>query len=149
MLQKSGISDSISVYQENSYAFNIRAGWEWNTSLSKRWTVFYGGDLRYGYAFEKDEAIYFNAGYAQGTEQSANVFGLAPVLGIRFIINDRISLITEATFSVNYGIGERKQTFIPTPDLAMPELPDIVAPKTRSIFTTFSQPMALYFVFII
>lgn len=110
MLQKSGISDSISVYQENSYAFNIRAGWEWNTSLSKRWTVFYGGDLRYGYAFEKDEAIYFNAGYAQGTEQSANVFGLAPVLGIRFIINGRISLITEATFSVNYGIGERKQT---------------------------------------
>ncbi len=146
-LEKSSTFDSISVYQENDYSFSARIGWEWMSTLSKRWSVFYGGDLRYGYALAKDEAIFFNGGYAQGTEQSANVFGLAPVLGIRFNINDRISLITEATFSFNYGIGKNKQTFIPTPDLAMPEIPDVVAPTTRSVFTTFSQPLALYFVF--
>jgi len=146
--QPSPYGDS-AIYNYISNSLDTRLGWEFKSDLSKRWQVFYGLDLRYTIRSIKNEAVAFNGGYAIGVESHANVFGVAPVLGIRFKINERICLLTEANFSVNFAKYKDRNFYTPIPGLGSPPMEDKTAPNTKSFYTQFAQPIAVYFVFTI
>jgi len=140
-----GMVGDSNVYRRISNGIDSRLGWEFKSDLSKRWQAFYGLDFRFSMGKQRNEAAFFNGGYAVGFENQSTTYGVAPVLGFRFRVNDRISLLTEANFSFN--VSKFKTRNISTALTGYPDLPDEVAPDTRSIYTSFSQPIAIYFVF--
>ncbi|WP_343631967.1 hypothetical protein [Fluviicola sp.] len=140
-----GMVGDSSIYKRKSNSVDSRLGWEFKSELSKRWQVFYGLDFRLSIGSERNEAAFFNGGYAVGFENHSVTYGFAPVLGFRFRINNRISLLTEANFSVNFSKYKTRNIY--TPLSGFPDLPDEIAPNTKSVYTSFSQPIALYFVF--
>lgn len=144
--QSSPFGDS-AIYNRTSNSLDTRLGWEFKSDLSKRWQVFYGLDLRFSVRDFRNESSFFNGGYAYGFESNSKTYGIAPVLGFRFKLNDRISLLTEANFNFNLSKYKNKDFYTVIPGSGSPELPDEVAPNTRSIYTSFSQPLAVYFVF--
>ncbi len=147
--QPSPYGDS-AIFKDNSSTLDLRLGWEFKSELSKRWQVYYGLDFRFSFGNRKNEAAFFNGGYAVGFESHFTTVGLAPVLGFRFRINDRISLLTEANFSVNMSKYYKNRNFYtPIPGSGSPQLPDVTAPNTKSLYTQFAQPVAVYFVFTI
>lgn len=143
--QPSPFGDS-AVYRLISNSMDTRLGWEFKSELSKRWQVFYGLDFRFSFGNTKNEAAFFNGGYAYGFETHFTNFGFSPVLGFRFNINDRISLLTEANFSVNFSKYYKNRDFY-IPLAGNPEIPDKTSPDTKSFYTQFAQPIAIYFVF--
>lgn len=134
------------VYKSNSSSLDSRFGWEFKSDLSKRWQAHYGLDFRFSMGNEKNEANYFNGGYANGYESHFSILGLAPVLGFRFKLNERISLLTEANLSFNM-IKYYKNRHFYTPVNGSPPIADELHPDTKGFYTQFSQPLAIYFVF--
>jgi hypothetical protein len=100
-------------YNLNAYGFGARLGWEFYNDLSQRWQVFYGVDLNATYTYSKNDASYWSGNYAIGMEKKMEAYGLAPVLGFRFKLNNRLNLVTEANYSINYGITTLKNYSIP------------------------------------
>lgn len=138
-------NDSIQ-FNNRAVAISTRLGWEWEVDLTKRWQAFYGVDFRYIQRNQNNGANFFNGGYAVGNIVKSTTLGLSPILGVRLNINHRISLLAEASFSfyrLNYS--ETEQT---TPVQAgLPEQEDVVRPTTTSWYTTFQQPLSVFFVF--
>lgn len=145
--QPSPFGDS-TIYKDNSSSLDSRIGWEFKSELSKRWQAYYGLDFRFSFGNRKNESAFFNGGYAYGFESHFTTFGIAPVLGFRFRLNDRISLLTEANFSFNVSkYYNNRDFYTPVSGSGNPELPDKPTPDTKSIYTQFAQPIAIYFVF--
>lgn len=138
-------SDSL-MFVRNSYSIDFRIGWEFTNELSSRWQVYYGLDFRTSFSHSYNEARYYSGGYANGTESDNQILGIAPLLGFRFRITDRISLLTEANFSLNWAKTENRDFFTPV-NSTYPELPDEVDPTTNSVYTSFRQPLSIFFVF--
>ena len=134
------------IYENNSSALDSRLGWEFKSEISKRWQVYYGLDFRFSFGNTKDEATFFNGGYAYGYESHFTTVGFAPVLGFRFKLNDRISLLTEANFSFNISKNYKNRDFY-TPLAGYPPMADKTSPDTKNFYTQFSQPIAIYLVF--
>lgn len=128
-------------------SMDSRFGWEFKSVLTKRWQVFYGIDFGYSILNFKNEASYFSGGYAVGTESHAKTYSLAPVLGFRFKLTDRISLLTEANFSFNVSKSYKNRNFYTIYLPGYLEKPDHVTVDTWSIYTQFTQPLAIYFLF--
>jgi hypothetical protein len=135
-------------YQNKSYSFDARIGWEFYTDLSKSWQVFYGIDFRPSYSYSKNDAPYWNGGYANGAEDKTQVYGVAPLLGFRFKLTSRLSLSTEASFSVNLESYSGKRYYIPETS-QYPPVPDVIIPQRQKTYTNFSQPVSLILTFTI
>ncbi len=133
-------------YNNSSFEFDARIGWEFCEKLSKRWEVFYGLDFRPTYLYEKNDVRYWNGGYANGYEQTSKTYSLAPLLGFRFKLNDRLSLTTEASFSVSHFENQSRNYFIPVTD-QYPAKEDIVNPKNKGNYTNFTQPLFIIITF--
>lgn len=144
-LEITGMVGDSNIYHRITNGIDTRLGWEFKSELSKRWQVFYGLDVRFSAGKQRNEAAFFNGGYAVGFENHSTTYGFAPVLGFRFKLNNRISLLTETNFSFN--ITKYKTRNFYTPLSGYPSMPDEVAPNTRNIYTSFAQPIAIYFVF--
>ena len=94
-----------SYYQYDNYSLSISFGKEKQHQLSKRWIFYYGGDVAPFYKF------YGQDYYSNNTLQNKNKdqdFGLrlSPFLGIRFQINDRLYVATEALLRISYSRKE-------------------------------------------
>lgn len=133
-------------FERNSHSIDFRIGWEFKNELGKRWQVYYGLDFRTSIAHSYNEATYYSGGYANGTESDRQVFGLAPLLGFRFRVTERISLLAEASFSMNWTKNDSRDFYTPL-NSSYPERPDEEDPTTRSVYTSFSQPLSIFFVF--
>lgn len=133
-------------YHYTSRSFDSRIGWEFSNELSKRWQVFYGMDFRPSFSYTKDDAPYWNGGYANGSEEKSQNYAIAPVLGFRFRINQRLSLSTEASFSLNFQQSESKRYYLPVSSIYPPKN-DVIVPKAKTVFTGFSQPLSLFLTF--
>jgi hypothetical protein len=144
-LEITGMVGDSNIYHRVSNGIDTRLGWEFKSDLSKRWQVFYGLDFRFSMGKQRNEAAFFNGGYAVGFENHSTTYGVAPVLGFRFKINNRVSLLTEANFSFN--ITKYRTRNIYTPLSGYPDLPDEVAPNTKNIYTSFAQPISVFLVF--
>ncbi len=123
-------------------------GWEFCENLSKRWQVFYGADARTSVVFSKGNQEYENDYYVYGESSRAQVFAIAPLLGIRFRLTKRLSILTEASYSINWEKDNSNTyyTLVPSP---IPPYPPPTAPKsvTQSLtktYTAFSQPLSVF-----
>ncbi len=133
-------------YHNNSNSLNARIGWEFVSELSKRWQVFYGLDLRPALVYSKNDAVNFNGGYAQGDETKSQIYGVAPVLGFRFNLTNRLSIITETSFSINMQKDWEHKYFTPTSSAYPP--PMTYSPTTaQKMFSSYGQPLSVFIVF--
>lgn len=139
--------DSLKIkYYNRQSSFVLRIGYEFFQNLSRRWQVYYGADLTTSYSHQRNDAPYWNGGYANGQESTAKGFGLAPVLGVRFKMSKRISLITESSFLIQYSESSSFRYYLPVTGAYPPKAND---PKTtnKTIGTTFNYPLALILTF--
>jgi hypothetical protein len=131
-------------YHNLGYSLDFRLGWEFISELSKRWQLYYGLDFRPTLLYSKNDAPYWNGGYANGREFSSRILGFAPILGFRWRLNHRISLTTETSLALNFEQRKNRNYFIPVTS-QYPSLPDIEDPVEKKIYTSFSQPLSIIF----
>jgi hypothetical protein len=133
-------------YHSNAYSFNARIGWEFFNSIGKRWQVFYGLDFKPSIFYSKDDAPYWNGGYANGLETRSQLLGVGPMLGFRYKLTHRISLTTETSFSVIFEKATSRKYYIPVTS-QFPAKPDVTAPDTKKVYGNYSQPLSVIFTF--
>jgi hypothetical protein len=143
---RSAFAEDINKYNYESFNLNFRIGWEWKNEFSKRWQVFYGCDFRPSYFHIKDDAPFWNGGYANGYEQEVTNFGIAPLIGFRFRLNDRLSLSTETSLSFNYQ-SENLMYFYTPVTSDFPPKKDIKTDPVTRVFTSFGQPLMIFLTF--
>lgn len=127
-------------YKNKQQSFNYRLGFEHFEDISKRFQVFYGLDLLAGNSYQKNDAPYWNGGYANGIENKTASYGVAPLLGVRFKLNKRLSIFTESSLLVNVNDGWQKRYYIPV-DNTYPALPATPKARSKSVNTTFNFPL--------
>lgn len=129
-------------FYDRRNSFMLRAGYEFFQNLSQRWQVFYGADLSWNYTHSRNDTPFFTGGYANGTETTTNSYAFTPLLGLRFRINQRVSLTTETYFSVYSEETSSFRYYEPT-RASLPRKED--TPKTTSlgIKTSFTPPFFL------
>lgn len=133
-------------YLYNSFNIGVRVGWEFKNEISKRWQVFYGLDFRPSFQHTVDDASFWNGGYAYGIDYKVENYGIAPLLGFRFRLNERLSLSTETTFSINFQKQDITRYYTPiTSDYA--PTPNEVDPTMKAVFSSFSQPLMIFLTF--
>jgi len=125
---------------------NYRIGWEFVSELSKRWQVYYGLDFKLNTNSDKNDASITSNSYITGIYSSYQMYGISPLVGFRFRLNERLSLTTEASFSIFYSEYKEKRTFKPQSSV-FAEVPDQIKPTSKEIYTSFSQPISIILTF--
>ncbi|MBN8651311.1 MAG: hypothetical protein J0L67_07780 [Cytophagales bacterium] len=90
----------------------FRIGYERKHELGKRWIVLHGYDLVLGGSKSRTETTDQFIGNIV-TETTTNFFGLGPRAGLMFLLSDRITLGTEATYYLRYIRDTTKLTSMP------------------------------------
>ncbi|MEO6831221.1 MAG: hypothetical protein ABI378_03120 [Chitinophagaceae bacterium] len=133
-------------YFSHSYSFDARIGWEFFNDLNKHWQVFYGLDFRPSSTYYKSDNVFSNSGYANGIETRTQAMGFAPLLGFRFKLTSRLSITTEANFSINFSQSTERDYFTSLSG-QYPLMPDITKPKIKKMYSSFSQPLSVILTF--
>jgi hypothetical protein len=133
-------------YFYDSYSLNFRLGWEFYNNIGKKSQVYYGVDFRPSISNIKNEAQWFTAGYASGYEKRNQYYGIVPLFGYRFKLNDRISLTAETSFSLIWSISDQRNFSTPTSS-AYPAISDDIDPTLKSLYTAYSQPISVIVTF--
>lgn len=96
--QKDFINTGRRTLRETDFFF--RAGYEWRSEVSKRFTLYYGLD---GVIEYNNEKITINSFGIEDLSSIENIYGFGggPILGLLFHLNDRIALSTEGSV---YGV---------------------------------------------
>ena len=144
-IQNAFQGDSSKLYNKG-YSYYFRIGFEHSNELSKRWQVFYGIDFMPNYVYNKNDAPYWNGGYANGYENKTKIFGVAPLLGFRLWLNNRLSLSTEASLSLNWEQNKGHKYYIPVSG-QYPPRPDDSETETKKVYTSFGQPLSVFITF--
>jgi hypothetical protein len=126
-------------------SFDFRIGYELTKKLSKRWNAFYGMDLRPSVSHIKNDASGQINGYQRGTMTDIKQFGVAPLLGFKFEINSRVSLTTEASFSINYYEEFSHSYYKPLFD-GVPPKPDDNKKDAYNWYSSLNQPLFIILV---
>ncbi len=134
-------------YERGSQQFDLRVGFEWTSELSKRWQTFYGLDYKQGFYKDHNDAPFWNGGYANGRDTKIIGYGIAPLLGFRFRLTERISLITEASLTLKLETIESRRYFLSVDPQSFPPQPEVIDPKITRINTSFEQPLSIFFTF--
>jgi hypothetical protein len=135
-------------YYDKGYSLYAAIGWEFYDNLSKRWQVFYGMDFRTILVFDKNDYQSSNGYYANGTDMRTQIFALAPLLGIRFKLTKRLSILTETSYSINTE-KDYTNTFYTALPGATPPAPASISQKLTKMYTSFSQPLSVFLDFTI
>ncbi len=85
--------------RNSNYDFRYRLGIEKSSKISKHWEVYYGADLRHDILTRRNDS-YNNNGIINILKVKTNTVGIAPLVGFSYVINNRISLQTEASFAI-------------------------------------------------
>jgi hypothetical protein len=119
------------------YNFNIGAGYERYSYISKRWNLYYGADAIFTYEYYD-----YHSNYSTTTSNKEITkqfgYGVSPFLGIQFRINSRLSISTETSYDIIYACGVSKRTYTPPSDY------DYTS-KSSSIQTQFHAPTSIVF----
>ncbi len=98
-------SGGAAYYQYDNYAISLSIGKEKQTQLTKKWIFYYGGDLSPFYQFYQQQ--YYQLNDLQNENNNSELgLRVSPFLGVRFQINDRLYVGTEALLRLSYS---RKQ----------------------------------------
>ena len=141
----SGLTEGPEKYYTNSYSVTSRIGWEFRDDLTKCWQVFYGLDFIPTYYYRKEDAQYLNDGYATGNMFKSNNYGLAPILGFRYKLTSRLSIMTELNYYLSLQQVVNRTYYIPISTL-YPSKPDENR-KSKRVVGSFTQPLSLFIVF--
>lgn len=111
--------------------FDYRIGYERRKSINKRWSYHYGFDFVFEYNVLKSESDQFSNFVSTDRQIGA---GFGPIFGVRFNINNRMMLWTEASMYYMY----RRNTFFTKVDS------DIVEDdKIQSFATNVRAPISV------
>lgn len=130
-------------FNNTSSNLSFRIGYERVSELSKKWQAFYGIDFRPTIVKVNNESEYSNGGYMNGTISSSESYGIAPILGFRFRISNRISLLTETSFSYNIDKSSSQRTYVSLDNGLYPAIPNSKKQSTTNVSAGFSQPVFL------
>ena len=75
-----------------------RLGFEWHKNILQKLYFYYGIDLTFSYSFRSTKSEFYRAPSTIIKESDKNIYitgGLAPVAGLQFTLNSRISFSTE------------------------------------------------------
>lgn len=122
---------------------SLRIGYEFKSELSKRWQVFYGADFRPTFSTMNNQAQYANGGYINGRSEEIDTYGIAPLLGFRFRLSNRVSITTEMSFSLNYTHAGYYNTFISVDNSLYPDMLNSKTINNSTISASFAQPVFL------
>jgi len=135
-------------YYDHAYSFYGSIGWEFYNKISKKWQVFYGADFRFSQIYSKDDENYSNDYYTEGSESKTQILSLAPFIGIRFNLTKRLSILTEASYSINREQDNNGTYYTPLPG-ATPPAPQGTSQQLLKVYTSFSQPLSVFIDFTI
>lgn len=130
-------------FYNTSNQFSFRLGYEFVNELSKKWQAFYGLDFRPSFANTTNETWFSNVGYLNGYINKTTTYGLAPLLGFRFRINNRVSLTTETSFTYNIQKNTYQRTYVSLDQNLYPSIPNDPVSKSETASAGFSQPLFL------
>jgi hypothetical protein len=125
---------------------SLRVGYEKSSELSKKWQAFYGIDFRSTIFKYNNPNEYSNEGYLYGTTSASYIYALAPLLGFRYRISKRLSLITESSFTFNIEKYYSQRKYISIDNSIYPDRPSPKALSGTNIFSAFNQPISLLLV---
>ncbi|MFK8038117.1 MAG: hypothetical protein AB8B74_07505 [Crocinitomicaceae bacterium] len=137
-----------------SNGVSVRIGWEYHTEISKRWEAFYGIDFRPTFSYFRDDAIGYEysqidpwnntIAYVVGQEVKSKTMGVAPLLGFRFKVTPRLSLTSEASFSVNFQENSTR-TYYSIFDNAVAK--EDFKTNLKNTFGSFNAPLSIILTF--
>lgn len=123
-----------------------RIGWEFKNEISKRWQVFYGVDFRPSFSYAREDALQYNFDYVIGQESKSKIMGFAPLLGFRFRLLPRLSLMTEASFVMNFQTTSNRLYYAPRYD-EFPAKEDVKMDDLKSVYGSFNAPINVIIAF--
>jgi len=141
-----GTAGDTSVDDFRAHQVDARIGYEFYTNLARRWQIYYGADARLSTAENRAVSRFVDGTTETERTQTSSYtyYGVAPVLGVRFRLTPRISLRTEASFSILRSTSE-SESRVRTTDPSAPPLADQVSlRKSEGFVTSFQQPLALF-----
>jgi len=131
-------------YRSQNHSIAAGLGLEGFSWLARRWQVFYGGDARCSFAYDRNDAQYWNAGYANGAEVSSTTVAVGPIAGVRLKLGQRMSITTEARFPLAWTQMTERKYYIPVLETTPPK-PDKGPHTTASWNAQFSPPVNVIF----
>jgi hypothetical protein len=142
-------SQDTNIGYTRGYSLNASLGWEFFNNLSKKWQVFYGADMQTSLVYSNSNATNeAGQGYLYGRISKTEIIGFAPLLGIRFKLTKRLSILTEASYSVNCEKVFNGTFYVLTPG-STATLPPTSSQRYTMTYTTFSQPLDVFIDFTI
>ncbi len=133
-----------STFHNTVMSGSVRLGYEWYSTLSKRWQSFYGLDVVYARSIINQEAQYTNAGYVGGYKNNDVSYKTGPVLGFRFCFNQRLSLTTETSLLFSVLNASSQRTYLSQDPSLYPAVPNSRPTNTTSFDVKFTQPLSLF-----
>lgn len=131
--------DETTLFNRKQSLLQFRLGMEHKIEMGRRWQCFYGLDLLTNTNHDHDDYQYSNGSQIVGCYKMIS-YGVAPILGFRFKISDRISLTTESSYQfLRYNIVD-KQLY--TPDSSQSS-----ESTEKGMETYFQTPKSLFFTF--
>lgn len=120
---------------------DFRVGLEKKIDLTPKWNFYFGVDAVASQEFTKVKTEFNFEGNVNTvkTENETLSFGAAPLVGIQFNLNDRLSLMTEANFPLLFGVTNTKRE-----DSNFPQSND--EDKTQTFSTNIQVPGSVYLV---
>lgn len=131
------------VFYNTQKNVSVRIGYEFVNQLSKKWQAFYGLDFRPGINIIDNQAVYSNSGYIYWNTENSTTYGFAPLLGFRYNLNDRVSILTEASFTYFTKKSETLRSFFSQDPALYPRDPDLEFANTRTEGVSFNPPIFL------
>lgn len=128
----------------HSSNINFKIGWEYRELLGKNWEISYGIDIGPSHSVSKNDYIN-GGGYGSylTTRTNSSIGGvLAPVFGIRYYINKRIVLSTEAALNFYWRKNTEKYEHSELPESSA-SLPENSSNSGSSIGVNYNQPLSL------
>ncbi len=142
----SSVSTDTNKYKNERFSLETRIGWEFVSELSSRWQAFYGLDFKASLHYQLTEDQFYSGGYAHGNESEVQTYSLAPMLGLRFKINKRLSLSTETSLAINWQKSKSRSFTTPISGQYPPQ-EDKISPTEKRTYTNFEYPLALFLTF--
>ncbi len=128
-------------YASERTAFDLRVGVERFSELGRRWQAYYGLDIRTSWSHTVEDAMYWNGGYSNGLENKVSTVGVAPLMGVRFRVTPRFSLLTEASWALVWSKADTRKYYSAVIEGYAP-IPE-ESNEQRSVHSAFQTPVAV------
>lgn len=139
-LTEEQIPDDTTTWSSSANILDFRLGIEKKTDFAKKWQFFYGLDLFTNIFRNQRDYQYSNAGQAVGFDDKTTQYGLAPLLGLRFKLNERLCLTTETSYRFYSYNRVDKTVYDPDTNLNTES-------KTNGTRAAFNAPTSVFITF--